>query len=299
MLTNYQIGVIGGDGRQLEIIKKLCDADATVYLIGYDELDEEIAGATKTDFERIPTNQLDAVILPVAGCDHEGYLDSHFSDYSPRLTEDWVKNLKEDCYVFTGITRPYLKELCEKAGVVLIPLFDRDDVAIYNSIPTVEGALMMAIQYTDITIHHSKVVVTGFGRVGTTLAKTFASLGADVKVGARKKADLARIFEMGFEPFHLDQLSEKVADCNILLNTVPASIVNVKVLQKMSLDSLIIDLASKPGGTDFRYAKRRGIKAILAPSLPGMVAPKTAGNILASVIKQILIEEKGERGYNE
>src|SRR5690606_39031925 len=131
-------------------------------------------------------------------------LDSHFSDYSPRLTEDWMKNLKEDCYVFTGITRPFLKELCEKANVKLIPLFDRDDVAIYNSIQTVEGALMMAIQYTDITIQHSNVFVTSFGRVRTKIAKTFASLVADVKVVARKKDDLAIIFERGFEPFHLD-----------------------------------------------------------------------------------------------
>ncbi|WP_102028268.1 dipicolinic acid synthetase subunit A [Salirhabdus sp. Marseille-P4669] len=295
MLTNYQIGVIGGDARQLEIIKKLCDADANLFLVGFDELDEDIPGSTKTDMERISQNQLDALILPVAGTDHEGYLDSHFSDYSPQLTKEWASKLKEDCFVFSGITNSYLTSLCEDANVQLIPLFNRDDVAIYNSIPTVEGAIMMAIQYTDFTIHSSNVVVIGFGRVGKTLASAFKALGAKVKVGARNKADLARIYEMGFHPFHVDDLSTEVSDCNILLNTIPAQIVNVKVLQNMSTESLIIDLASKPGGTDFRYAKKRGIKAILAPSLPGMVAPKTAGNILAAVIKQILLEEKGER----
>jgi dipicolinate synthase subunit A len=52
----------------------------------------------------------------------------------------------------------------------------------------------------------------------------------------------------------------------------------------MPVHTLIIDLASKPGGTDFRYAEKRGIKALLAPSLPGIVAPKTAGQILANAL---------------
>jgi dipicolinate synthase subunit A len=55
--------------------------------------------------------------------------------------------------------------------------------------------------------------------------------------------------------------------------------------------TLIIDLASKPGGTDFRYAEKRGIKALLAPGLPGIVAPKTAGQIVANVMAQLLKED--------
>ncbi len=42
----------------------------------------------------------------------------------------------------------------------------------------------------------------------------------------------------------------------------------------MPAHTLVIDLASKPGGTDFRYAEKRGVKALLAPGLPGIVAPK-------------------------
>jgi dipicolinate synthase subunit A len=297
MLTNYQIGVLGGDARQVQVIKKLCDADATVYLVGYDELEEDIAGATKTNMDHIPVEQLDAVILPVPATDFEGYLDAHFSDYSPQITKEWANKLNPSCIVFSGITNDYLDALCEEANVKLVPLFNRNDVAIYNSIPTVEGTIMMAIQYTDFTIHNSNVVVLGYGRVGKTLAKSFKALGAHVKVGARKKSDIARIYESGYEPFHTEDVSDKVSDCEILINTIPHPVVNVKVIQSLPQNSIIIDLASKPGGTDFRYAKKRGIKAILAPGLPGIVAPKTAGDILAGVIKQILIEEKGERGH--
>ena len=63
----------------------------------------------------------------------------------------------------------------------------------------------------------------------------------------------------------------------------------------MPVHTLIIDLASKPGGTDFRYAEKRGIKALLAPSLPGIVAPKTAGQILANVLGQLIQDDLKKR----
>jgi dipicolinate synthase subunit A len=63
----------------------------------------------------------------------------------------------------------------------------------------------------------------------------------------------------------------------------------------MPVHTLIIDLASKPGGTDFRYAEKRGIKAILTPGLPGIVAPKSAGVILANVLTQLLKEDLNKR----
>ena len=151
---------------------------------------------------------------------------------------------------------------------------------------------MMVIQHTDITIHGSTVGVLGLGRVGMSVARTFSALGAKVKVGARDTADLARITEMGLEPFHIDHLEDKVTDIDVCINTIPALIVTAKVISNMPAHTLIVDLASKPGGTDFRYAEKRGIKALLAPGLPGIVAPKTAGQIVANVLTQLLNELK-------
>ena len=87
------------------------------------------------------------------------------------------------------------------------------------------------------------------------------------------------------------RLSQWVKDSDICINTIPHPIVTATVISKMPAHTLIIDLASKPGGTDFRYAEKRGIKALLAPSLPGIVAPKTAGNILANVLSQLLQDD--------
>lgn len=149
---------------------------------------------------------------------------------------------------------------------------------------------MMAIQHTDYTIHGSRVAVLGLGRTGMTIARTFAALGAKVKVGARSSAHLARISEMGLAPFQIDELTENVKDIDICINTVPSMVLNQAVLSRMTPKTLILDLASRPGGTDFKYAEKQGIKALLAPGLPGIVAPKTAGQILANVLSKLLSE---------
>jgi dipicolinate synthase subunit A len=157
---------------------------------------------------------------------------------------------------------------------------------------------MMAIQHTDFTIHGSNVVVLGLGRCGMSVARTFHVLGAKVKVGARKSEHLARIKEMALTPFHLNDLKNEVYDTDILINTIPYPIVSAAVISKMPAHTLIIDIASKPGGTDFRYAEKRGIKALLAPSLPGIVAPKTAGKILADILAQLFQEDLALRREN-
>ena len=299
MLTDMQIAIIGGDARQLEVIRKLTELDAKLSLIGFEQLDHAFTGANKEKIDEVDFSLIDAIVLPVSGTTPDGHVDTIFSNEKVNLLEEMVMKTPEHCTIFSGITNPYLDDLINKTKRHHVLLFSRDDVAIYNSIPTVEGTIMMAIQHTDITIHGSNVVVLGLGRVGMSVARTFHLLGSKVQVGARKPEHIARITEMGLSPFHLDELMNYVSDTDILINTIPHLIVTAKVIAKMPVQTLIIDLASKPGGTDFRYAEKRGIKALLAPSLPGIVAPKTAGTILANVLSNLLEEVYENRKENK
>jgi dipicolinate synthase subunit A len=291
MLTGMQIAVIGGDARQLEIIRKLTELDAKLSLIGFEQLDHAFTGASKEKIDEVDFSVQDALILPVPGTSLEGQVETIFSNEKVVLIKEMLEQTPAHCTVYSGISNSYLSGITKQANRKLVQLFERDDVAIYNSIPTVEGTIMMAIQHTDFTIHGSRVAVLGLGRVGMSVARTFHALGAKVKVGARKSEHIARIAEMGLEPFNLADLGSAVRDTDICINTIPHLIVNASVISRMPAHTLIIDLASKPGGTDFRYAEKRGIKALLAPGLPGIVAPKTAGQILANVLSQLLMED--------
>ena len=291
MLTDFHITIVGGDARQIEIIRKLTEMDATVSLVGFDQLDHGFAGATKKRLDELESETIDAIVLPVSGTNVNGEVETIFSNETITFTEAFLKKTPGHCVVYTGISNEYLDRCAKGANRKLVKLFERDDVAIYNSIPTVEGAIMMVIQHTDITIHGSNTVVLGFGRVGMSTARAFAALGAKVKVGATRPRDLARITEMGLQPFHLDEIEREVMDSDVIINTIPAPVLKANVIANMQSHVLIVDLASTPGGTDFRYAEKRGIKALLAPSLPGIVAPKTAGQIIAAALVQLLTDD--------
>lgn len=293
MLTGVHVVFIGGDARQLEVIKAFSEKDATITLIGFDQLETNMRNADLTE-EVLRT--ADAIILPAVGTDETGKVASIFSDKELNFAEPLIGSLQSETKIYTGMAKPYLKQLCEKYHVTLIELFERDEIAIYNSIPTAEGAIMMAIQNTDITIHGSHCIVLGIGRTGLTLARTLLGLGAKVKAGVRREEQYARAYEMGLNPFMIQHLSDEVYDVDLLFNTIPTMIVKAQVIVNIPQHAVIIDLASKPGGTDFRFAEKRGIKALLAPGLPGIVAPKTAGQIIAKCLIQLILEDAKKRG---
>ncbi|MFD2628436.1 dipicolinic acid synthetase subunit A [Oceanobacillus kapialis] len=286
---NHTIAVIGGDARYLELIRQLQTIPgATINLVGFDKLEQGFTGLKQLEFSELKPEELDVLILPITGTDNMGNVETVFSHETIHITPQWFRQLKDSAIVFTGISNDYLKNVTTQEDISLIPLLNRDDVAIYNSIPTAEGSIMMAIEHTDYTIHGSRVMVAGFGRVGKTIANKFNALGAKVSVVTQDSAELARITEMALTAISLNKMADHARECDVLINTIPAAVIDRHTIQQLPPHAIIIDLASKPGGTDFDYAKQRGIKAILARSLPGIVAPKTSGRILADVIKQFL-----------
>ena len=72
---------------------------------------------------------------------------------------------------------------------------------------------------------------------------------------------------------------------------MPAKIIDKTLIDGLEHCRLIIDLASGKGGVDFTAASARGIKAIHALSLPGKVAPFTAGQIICDCVLELLIRE--------
>ncbi|TXL67731.1 dipicolinic acid synthetase subunit A [Cerasibacillus terrae] len=285
------IAVIGGDARYIELIRQLnYYPEFTTTISGFNKLEQGFTGAKQVDFTDLRPELFDAIVLPITGTKKAGLVETFFSDEEIYLSRKWFERLDKKTPIFTGITNDFLDKITDNTNAKVIPLLDRDDVAIYNSIPTAEGTILMAMKHTDYTIHSSRIIVTGFGRVGHTVANKFQALGANVSVAATKIRDLARITEMGLDSIPLHLLEDYTDECDILINTIPAPVIQKTAIQHLPPHALIFDLASKPGGTDFEFAKQRGIKAVLSESLPGIVAPKTAGKILANVIIQILME---------
>ena len=281
---------MGGDARYLEVIRKLSNEVAKLYLIGYDQLTFDEKHVKQTTMETVDFGIIDAIILPVAGTNEDGKIEAMYSDEVISLTEDVVRQTPNHCTIYTGNANAYLKNITHDKQ--LVALFYRDDLAVYNSIPTAEGALKLIMEQTDVTVHGSNVMILGFGRVGKTVVNLFSSVGANVRVAVRKSADIARVTEMGLTPVKLEKLEQEIVGMDTVINTIPHPVIDADIIAAMETSTLIVDIASAPGGTDFAFAKTHGIKALHALGLPGKTAPKSAGRIIGSVLLELLRKQK-------
>jgi len=281
------LAVIGGDGRELILIWELTKKGFVIKTFGFPEelLPREIKICAAIS-EAV--KNVGVIILPMPGIRGNGILHIKFVEKEFYVTAEDFAGISPGTVVFVGIASKFLKEMARELHFSLVEVADLDEVAIPNSIPTAEGAIQLAMEKLPITIHSCQVLVIGFGRVAETLAWMLKGIGAHVIVAARNPIQLAKCRILGYETVELHKLAQNVKNADLVFNTVPAMIMNREVLMQLKKETVIIDLASHPGGTDFSAAQELGILALLAPGLPGKVAPVTAGKILAEAYPTLI-----------
>ncbi len=90
---------------------------------------------------------------------------------------------------------------------------------------------------------------------------------------------------------------KKFGQYDIIYNTVPSMILHEERLKLLNKETIIIDLASKPGGVDFKKAEELGLNARLELSLPGKIAPITSAEYIMSQWGQSPIDKMSNSGH--
>lgn len=281
------IAVIGGDLRQLTLARLLKKEGYHVFLYGFDK-DIAVEDPEPEPDKSFVLNA-DIIILPVPVTFDGASINSPYAK-EPMPIDVFLNGVNPSAVVFGGQIQPNLQKAFEEYGIAYRDYLKREELSVKNAIPTAEGAIEIAMSETYITIHGSKCLVLGYGKIGKILSRMLSGIGAQTFVEARKYADLAMIEGHGYEPLPLDLLKGRIGEFDIIFNTVPTLILDDELLAHVKKDTLIIDLASKPGGVDFEAAKAYGVKVIWALSLPGKVAPVTSGAIIKDTIMNIIDE---------
>ena len=293
---NYNFFIIGGDKRNLFLAKKLSKDGENVKIFGFDRIKDEFFANNNikkitnekellTELEEKETlfdNNLERdkqnkkiIIGPIP------YSTDGKTLYAPFCNKKLDINLLKDKKIIAG---KIPKEVANKES---IDILKNEYFTIRNTVPTAEGAIAKAIELTDINIDKANIMVLGFGRVGKTLCYKLKNLGANVYAEARKERDLAWIDVFGYNAIPLEKINENICKMDMIFNTIPELILDKSKLILMNEKTLIIDLASKPGGTDFESANKMGIKAILYSGIPG----KIASEYEAELIKEVIYKE--------
>jgi len=322
----HKLAIIGGDARQLIAASRLGKMGYETVLFGFgdelgtknncavdseccsscfaspDELLGKLSASYAADFgvtaqtAEKAISGADAVILALPACTDGKRISTPLSGASSLTFDEIIADMnKNGVKLLAGGKLPEeWRDLCRESGITVFDYYESEEFAIANAVPTAEGAIEIAMRELPVTVNGCNALVIGYGRIGKVLSRLLDGLGANVTVSARKPQDMAWITAGGYRAVHTEKLLDVLDNgFDVIFNTVPYRVLDGNVLKKLPSGTLIVDLASKPGGVDISEAKRLSLKVVWALSLPGKVAPVTSGEIIADIVGAWLSHEAG------
>lgn len=289
MNSRKTVLVAGGDLRYVYTAHALAEK-YEVYAAGFPQQMVPFADVrlTGTAGEGLP--MCDILVLPMPVSDDGVLVSAPFGRQALSL-KGLLAAVRQDGIVLGGKFGKSAA-IFEEAGIPAADYLAREELSLLNAVPTAEGALQILLEELPFTIYGSRILVLGFGRIGSRLAALLRALGAEVSVASRDTAELARAEMAGCRTISLAELPSCAEEFQVICNTIPAKVVTAKILHRMTPETLVLDLASKPGGVELEEAQKCGRRVVWALSLPGKTAPVTAGEVIARTILHML-EERG------
>lgn len=285
-----KIAIIGGDLRIVTLAKMFAKENFGVYTYGLENAEEikNLQNIINCGSIQEATKNVEIVISSIPFSSNGKEVNAPFSENKISIIE-LMDNLKEKILI-AGTIKHDIYELIDNESTEIIDILKREELAVLNTIATAEGAIQIAIENTNKVLHGSKALILGFGRIGKVLAKKLEGLSVDVTCSARKNEDFAWIRTYGYKALNTNLLGRELENYDIIINTIPYIVLNKENLKYVNKETLLIDLASNPGGIDQTIAKELNLKFIWALSLPGKIAPVTSAEFIKNTIYNILDE---------
>lgn len=282
--------VIGGDMRNIYLAELLKKDYQYVEIYGFDK--SEKPWATKNSSLDLILSEARVIVGGIPLVADNNYLSTPFSEVKTPINEV-IEKVSENSLLIAGKISDSIKSQLSQKNVKCFDILNREELAVLNAVPTAEGAVSILLEELPITLMDSRVLIVGYGRIGKILAKMLQGFGAEVWAAARKYSDIAWIEAQGLKPVPMHQLARYVSDMDAIVNTVPSLVITKDILEKTRNGCFLLDLASSPGGIDFKVAEALGFKVMWSLGLPGKIAPLTAGDIIRRTIYNIIEEEGG------
>ena len=217
MKHELDIWLIGGDRRQVRLAGLLAEDGHSVHTLGLGPA----TGGVREERELTGAALADCVVLPLPVAAPGGRLNAPLAE-EPLSLEGVFAALRPGQIICAGRVDDATQAMARDRGLVLHDYFAREELAVANAVPTAEGAIQIALEEMPVTLHGSRTLVIGYGRLGRALAPRLAGLGAKVSVAARKYADLAWAEGFGFGTEHTGELKGWLCGYDLVVNTAPA-----------------------------------------------------------------------------
>lgn len=277
----HKIAILGGDGRFSVLAENLCERgyECAVWQTKTTGLCESVRCV---DW-RGAVNQASAVILPLPTTT-DGTLLNLLCDVNPPTLTELIGGMDQNALLLVGNAPQAFIKYAEERGISVEDYFNSEVFETKNALPTVEGALRLAMEHLIKTINGSSFAVLGYGRIGRLLSDRLIKLGGKVTVFARREASRTTAELYGCKAEEIPKIVCRKFD--IIFNTIPTDVLSDLI--NTPDPALLLDLAPQSHLAQSQKLKSFGLEIIEAPSLPGRFFPITAGEILFECILKLL-----------
>lgn len=286
MSMNKNIAVIGGDKRQVHMCTLLASQGFSVISLGVESDFANTKNVAVADSLEEVMNSSNLIIGPIPFSRDGIHIFSN-TEVNIRL-EEFVSFIQDNHTILGGNINTLIIDAVENKNAKYFDFMKDDDIAVKNAVATAEGTILEAIRLSDINLSESECLVLGYGRCAKVLVNRLKALNAKVTIAVRSKEQINQARNDGLSALFLNEAPAHLKQFDFIFNSIPAMIITLAWLMACKKEVVIIDIASKPGGTDFEECKRLGIQAVLALGLPGRYAPKTSAKILIDSIGHLL-----------
>ncbi len=192
--------------------------------------------------------------------------------------------LCENHTVIGGMIEPEIKKDLDEARIPYIDYFKSEAYVLKNAYITSQGALRLLLENTESFLAGKNVLITGFGRIGKSLAVMLGALGMNVFVAARSEKALVEAESMGIGALNLAKMKSTLFYFSYIFNTVPFRIFSNEDIKRLSKTTVYFELASRPFGADREAFEANLKKYVSASSLPGKFFPEAVAENIAGFI---------------
>ncbi len=276
----YSYAVIGGDLRQVYLAEEL----AKIYpAVCHYALCQPVSAAAGASSLEEACHSSAGIVCPIPFSKDGIFLNQNSTKENIPI-DSILSLLYPGQRLYAGCIASAFQQKAQEKGIAAFDFMQDQRLSHFNTIATAEGILCEAIQACPKNLRQSRCAVLGYGKCGRTLTDLLKRIYCFVTVAAAPEEELAQAAVFADNVISLEQLTDAIFQYDVIINTIPAVILTKEILRQANPRSVILDIASYPGGVDFAAAREYSLTALSCPGLPGRYAPlSSAKAILASI----------------
>lgn len=229
----------------------------------------------------------DLILMPAPLSKDGLHLFQTCSDPSPcLLTELWSALPPGKILAVHNLPKETEQELTKKG----CPIFSFSQSPVFsteNALLTAEGLLAEVVRYTPFSLSSANVLLLGYGRCGSAIGTLLHPICRSLSLLEQDEQKRSQAEKKGLCPVASEDFPKVLPTCSLVINTIPAQILEPGQIQLLSDDCHIFDIASAPFGFPADLTEQYLLPYFRLPGLPGRFSPITSGQLIGKIIERI------------